>query len=151
MHSVPSGSPITDHVRTDPITFQLVGVLTPYNVARNNIPFDLEDPFAAAFDDADDQADASLELTRRNRDQLLQYADERTLLTIVGDEINLPNMVITSIDDPKTSTLGDSFELTMSFRQIRVPTNAARIAPIISDDAEALGGGQFVHSSRAGL
>jgi hypothetical protein len=141
-HSVPSGASITDHVAKDPISFQLVGVLTPYNVVVP-VAVDISDPFAAAIFE-----DTAIELARKNRDQLVEYADKFTLLTVMGDEFQHANMIITSIDDPKTTAMGDSYELTVSFRQIRIPKNAARIAPIIDEDAELLGGGDFKDVSR---
>ncbi len=138
-HSVPSGSQISDHVSTMPISFQLVGVLTPYNVVTANIPIDIADPFAAVFDAADDLAASALELARRNRDQLVQYADEKTLLTVMGDEFQHANMIITSIDDPKTVGIGDSYELTIAFAQIRVPLSSSRVNKLVSEDADKLG------------
>lgn len=140
-HSVPSGTSITDHVSTNPIVFQLVGVITPYNVITANFPvLDISDPLLSGA--LSDIADSALEMARNNRDQLVQYADEFTLLTVMGDEFQHANMIITSIDDPKTSRMGDSYELTVGFRQIRIPKNAARIAPIIDGDADLLGGGE---------
>ena len=140
-HSVPSGSQITDHVRKDPIVLDLVGVITPYNVITANFPIsDLSDPFASgAFEDI---ADSALEKARKNRDQLVQYADRFTLLTVMGDDFQHANMIITVIDDPKTPQMGDSYELTVSFRQVRVPRMTSRIAPLISSDADLLGGGE---------
>ena len=145
-HSLPNGSPITDHVATDPISFQMVGLLTPHNQIINASAFPsvtTEEDAQALVEFFSDPADGALELVRRNRDALIQYADEKTLLTLIGDDLNLPNMVITSIDDPKTPELGDAYELTIGFRQVRVPRSASRIAPIVSDDVERLGGGDF--------
>lgn len=144
-HSVPSGAAITDHVSTDPISFQLVGLLTPYNAADvSGFASLLFGAFASdnvVTDAIADSADTELEATRRKRDQLIQFADEKTLLTVMGNEFQHANMIITSIDDPRTVGLGDAYELTISFRQIRIPVNVARIAPLISDDADFLGGG----------
>lgn len=144
-HSVPSGAAITDHVSTDPISFQLVGILTPYNAADvSGFASLLFGAFAGEgvlTDAIAVGAETELEATRRKRDQLIQFADEKTLLTVMGDEFQHANMIITSIDDPRTVGLGDAYELTISFKQIRIPVNVARIAPLISDDADFLGGG----------
>lgn len=139
-HSVPSGSNITDHVSKKPVKFQLVGVLTPYNVLTTaSATVALSNPLEIDLDVIDDAANSALELARRNRDQLVQYADEITLLTVMGDEFQHANMIITSIDDPKTPAHGDSYELTVSFEQIRVPLSSSRIAPVTSEDADKLG------------
>ncbi len=133
-HSVPSGSKISDHVSTDPIKFQLVGVLTPYNISLAGVPIDTATPEVL-----DDIANSALELTRRKRDQFIQYADEKTLLTVVGNEFGHANMIITSISDPKTVGIGDSYELTVGFDQIRVPLSSARANKLVSEDADKLG------------
>lgn len=133
-HSVPSGSRITDHVSTEPIAFQLVGVLTPYNVSLGGVPID-----TASVEVLDDIANSALELTRRKRDQFIQFADEKTLLTVVGDEFGHANMIITSISDPKTVGIGDSYELTVGFGQIRVPLSSTRLTTLVSEDADKLG------------
>ena len=39
--------------------------------------------------------------------------------------------------------MGDAYELTVSFRQIRIPRNSARVAPLFSSDVERLGGSDF--------
>ena len=141
-HSVPSGSKITDHVTAEPIVFQLVGVLTPYNVVTiANVRSIFSGPIDSIEDALVDGANSALELVRRNRDQLIQFADEFTLLTVMGNEFQHPNMLITRIGDPKTPAMGDSYELTVSFSQIRVARQSSRIAPLISGDADALGGG----------
>ncbi len=144
-HSVPSGASITDHVSKDPIAFQLVGVLTPYNVvslAGVSSAFSIAGSGVSLLSQVLDRgAETALEKTRRNRDQLIQFADEFTLLTIIGDEFQHANMIVTSVDDPRTVGLGDSYELTVSFRQIRIPKQSSRIAPLISEDADLLGGG----------
>lgn len=144
-HSVPSGASITDHVSTDPIAFQLVGVLTPYNVvslAGVSSAFSIAGSGVSSLSQILERgAESELEKTRRNRDQLIQFADEKTLLTVIGDEFQHANMIITSIDDPRTTALGDSYQLTVSFLQIRIPKQSSRIAPLISEDADFLGGG----------
>lgn len=144
-HSVPSGASITDHVTTDPVAFRLVGVLTPYNVI--SIPT-IARAFAGAVSGSaiisrllERGAETALDTTRKARDQLVQFADDHTLLTVMGDDFQHSNMIITRISDPRTPALGDSYELTVSFRQIRIPSQSSRIAPLISDDADALGGG----------
>lgn len=145
MHSVPSGSQVSDHVRKDPIAFQLVGVLTPYNVLTLTSAlsaFEADEDFTELSDLLGDTANSALEIARKNRDQLIQYADRFTLLTVMGNDFQHPNMIITTIDDPRTPTMGDSYELTVSFRQIRVPRGTARIAPLIASDADLLGGGE---------
>ena len=87
----------------------------------------------------DDISNSALELARRKRDQFVQYADEKTLLSIIGGEFQHANMVITSISDPKTVDMGDSYELTVGFDQIRIPLSAARGNKLVSEDADKLG------------
>jgi hypothetical protein len=144
-HAVPSGLPINDHVTRDPVKFQLAGVITPYNVFTPEVATIIagvsQGSANSSFDALGAVAETALEKARKNRDQLVQYADEFTLLTVMGDEFAHANMIITSIDDPKTPKMGDSYELTVSFEQVKIPQNAARIAPIIDEDADLLGGG----------
>ena len=142
-HSVPSGAAITDHVSKNPIDFQLVGFLTPYNVITNvgtGIAFTSASGGATSLSGFLERgAESALELARRNRDQLTQLADEFTLLTVMGDEFQHANMVITSIDDPKTVAMGDSYQLTVSFKQIRIPRSSSKVEPLVSDDAMRAG------------
>ena len=141
-HSVPSGSKITDHVTKEPIAFRLVGVLTPYNVlATSGAAAALFGAFGGdtVTDALAAAGESALERTRRNRDQLIQYADEFTLLTVMGGEFQHANMIITSISDPKTVGIGDSYELTVSFREIRVPRSSSTLEPVVSDDAMRAG------------
>jgi hypothetical protein len=145
-HSVPSGAAITDHVSRDPLVFRLVGVLTPYNVVSLA---GVGGAFASAVEGSDaleaallQGSDSALDLIRKNRDQLVQFADEFTLLTVLGNEFQYANMIITRINDPKTPALGDSYQLTVSFREIRIALESSRIAPLIDADADSLGGGE---------
>lgn len=142
-HPVPSGSNISDHVSTAPISFQLVGVITPYNdLSASSVAAALAGSPGADTDVIDvieGAANTALELARRKRDQFIQYGDEHTLLTVMSGEFQHANMVVTSVDDPKTTAHGDSYELTVSFEQIRVPLSSSRIAPVTSEDADKLG------------
>ena len=145
-HSVPSGASITDHVTREPVVFSLKGVITPYNVVspiRTLAVFQSEPALINLFDGLVEAATSAVETARENRDQLVQFADSFTLLTVLGNEFQHANMIITMVDDPKTTKLGDAYELTVSFRQIKIPRQAARIAPLVSDDALRLGGGAF--------
>lgn len=143
-HSVPAGTPITDHVTREPILFSLVGVITPYNVVSVVNPalaLESDADFTDLLDLLGESAATAIELARKNRDQLVEFADKFTLLTIIGDEFQHSNMIITSVDDPRTPKLGDAYELTVSFRQIKIPNQAARVAPLVSSDALRLGAG----------
>ncbi len=142
-HSVPAGAAITDHVSKNPIEFQLVGFLTPYNVvslAGSGTAFASAAGGVTSLSRVLERGAATaLELARRNRDQLVQLADNFTLLTVMGDEFQHANMMITSVDDPKTVALGDSYQLTVSFKQIRIPRSSSKVDPIVSDDAMKAG------------
>ena len=143
-HSVPAGTPITDHVTRDPVMFALVGVITPYNtvsVVNPALALENDPDFTSLLDLLNESAATAIELVRKNRDQLVEFGDNFTLLTIIGDEFQHANMIITSVDDPRTPKLGDAYKLTVSFRQIKIPKQAARIEPLVAPDALRLGAG----------
>lgn len=153
-HVLPSGSSITDHVHKDPIAFQLVGVITPYNQVINvstflgNIQFDNPLDLQESRELLNIEAESAIEVAQGNRDQLVQYADDFTLMTVLGNDFAHANMLITSVSDPRNPDMGDAFELTIGFRQIRIPPRSSRIAPLISEDVDFLGGGDTKDFSR---
>lgn len=152
-HSVPSGSNITDHVAKDPILFSILGVITPHSVfssVRGIVIGALgSDAEIAALQDAlAEQTVQSAENAQRTRDQFVSFADNFTLMTVRGDDFQFPNMMFTRIGDPRTPDMGESYELTISMRQIRIARQAARIAPLIASDASKLGGGSRLEFDR---
>jgi hypothetical protein len=153
-HSVPSGSNITDHVAKDPILFSILGIITPHSVFSSvrgiaqigSLGSDAE--IAALQDALAEQTVQSAENAQRTRDQFVSFADNFTLLTVVGDDFQHANMIITRVGDPRTPDMGESYELTISMRQIRIARQAARIAPLIASDASKLGGGSILEFDR---
>lgn len=143
-HPVSGGASISDHAYTQPLKFTLTGVLTPYNV-KSPITNAIIGLISGGGSDSSILGNltslnrAAIEQVRRKFKQLTEFGDRHTLLTIIGDQFQEANMVITRIGDPKGPDMGEAHIIRVDFIQIRVPTNAADIADIVSDDARDLG------------
>jgi len=138
-HGLPSGASISDHVVKNPVQFTLSGVLTPYHVV-SPIRLALTSEFASSVREEITAATATaIETVNRRRDRLLEMANALTPLTIIGNSFQHANMVITSITDPKTPDIGDGFQFTIGFQQIRIAPVSSQLPPLLDEDAQKAG------------
>ena len=157
-HPLSSGENISDHVIRNPLRFSLTGVFSPYTLQSpiiNSItgvgdffdaPFGLSETTIVS-ELASFRAQA-IETTRRQMRTLIEFGDNHTPLTIVGEEINLPNMVIVRIGDPKATDMGEARMPPVEFQQVRIASQVGEIADIISEEARRAGAGAFLELDR---
>ena len=147
-HGVPSGATIADHVITAPFMWAVSGVLTPYSLVG---VFNLGaagfiaaskgggERFSEIADALKASTSAAIETVNRKRDQLVAFAEDHTVLTIIGKKFQYSNMVIVGLTIPETPEVGDGYQVSVQFKQIRIAQTARSIGPITSVDASKLG------------